>query len=118
MLIDNSLLLSKTSIYESVNRTFFTISGVAIALLASTQTKLYNNEDIRNAIAFIAILILAMNILYGFFNLTDYKIFIDKFKTKDNNDILSIYFEYSIYVMYSLLILLSFVLICNIVMLI
>jgi len=118
MLIDNSLLLSKTSIYESVNRTIYTISGVAIALLASTQTKLYNNEDIKNAIAVIAMLILAMNILYGFFNVTDYKHFIDKFKTKDNNDVLSIYVNYNIYIMYSLLILLSFVLICNIVMVI
>jgi len=118
MLIENSILLSKTSIYESVNRTFFTISGVAIALLASTQTQLYNNENIKNAICVIAMLILAINILYGFFNVTDYKHFIDKFKTKDNNEILGIYIEYSINIMYSLIILLSFVLICNIVMVI
>ena len=35
--IENNILLVKTSIFESVNRTLFTAAGVSLALLASTQ---------------------------------------------------------------------------------
>ena len=35
--IDNNILLVKTSIFESVNRTLFTAVGVSLALLASTH---------------------------------------------------------------------------------
>ena len=39
--IENNILLAKTSIFESVNRTLFTASGVSFALLASIFKLIY-----------------------------------------------------------------------------
>lgn len=116
ILIDNSVLLSKNGIYESINRTIFTITGVALALLASTHTQLYDNVTVKSSIRLIAMLLLFLNILYGFYNVQDYRDFITNFKTKEDNNVLSIYTEYNIYIIYCLLALLISVLICNIIM--
>ena len=109
MVLDDKLILSKTSIFESVNRTFFTSSSFAIALFVSTQTKLYNNDYNRYFIRFIALTILLLNIVYCYLNVNDYSEFIKKIiidKTPINK-----YTKYNIYILYSyLIILLIFIL--------
>ena len=48
--LENNILLSKTSVFESVNRTIFTAVGVVLGLLASTNTNLYTNESYKQFI--------------------------------------------------------------------
>lgn len=115
ILIDNSILLSKCSIYESINRTVFTITGVSLALLASSHTNLYNDDNVKFTVRLIGMLILSLNILYAFYNVQDYGDFISNFKTKEDNNVLSIYTEYNFYIIYGLIILLISILLCNII---
>ena len=74
--IENNILLSKTSIFESTNRTIFTASGVSFALLASTQTNLYIDETSKLIVRAVGLSMLALVVVYGFYNVTDYKNFI------------------------------------------
>jgi hypothetical protein len=115
ILIDNTVLLAKNTIYESINLSVFVFTGISLALLASSHTNLYNDDNVKNSIKIISVLLLFLTILYAFYNVQDYKDFITNFKTKDDNNVLSIYTEYNFYIMYSLLALLSGVLICNII---
>lgn len=111
MVLDDKLILSKTSIFESVNRTFFTSSSFAIALFVSTQTKLYNNDYNRYFIRFIALTILLLNIVYCYLNVNDYSAFIKKIiidKTPINK-----YTTYNIYILYSYLIILLIFMLFN-----
>ncbi len=114
--IDNNILLSKTSIYESVNRTIFTAVGVVLALLASTNTNLYTNENYKKFINIIALAILLLIIIiYSTFNVTDYKNFIDKVNASENITF-NIYTENNIIIQYFFIILFSIIFIINIVM--
>jgi len=115
--IDNSTLLAKNTIFESVNRTVFTAVGISLTLLASTQTNLYTDESAKNIIKIISLCLLAIIIIYGFFNLQDYRNFLDTYKTEDDNGIISIYTENNIIILYVFLLLVSSVLVCNITML-
>lgn len=74
------LILTKESIFESVNRTTFTATGVASALLASTQTQLYEKDYFKVIIKLIALSILLINILYTYNNITDFSNFLKKYK--------------------------------------
>jgi hypothetical protein len=112
--IENNILLAKTSIFESVNRTLFTASGISFALLASTQTNLYVDETHKMIIKVVGLLILALIIVYGFNNISDYKSFIDNYKTKDDNSVINIYTENNFMILYGFLILLFIILIANI----
>jgi len=112
--IENNILLAKNSIYESVNRTLFTASGVSFALLASTQTNLYNDENCKNVIRLTGLSMLALTIVYGFYNVSDYKNFIDNYKTKDDNSVINIHTENILLIIYCYLILLCIVLVANI----
>ena len=112
--IENNILLAKTSIFESVNRTLFTASGISFALLASTQTNLYVDETHKMIIKVVGLLILALIIVYGFNNISDYKSFIDNYKTKDDNSVISIYTENNFMILYGFLILLFIILIADI----
>lgn len=112
--IENNILLAKTSIFESVNRTLFTASGISFALLASTQTNLYVDETHKMIIKVVGLLILALIIAYGFNNISDYKSFIDNYKTKDDNSVINIYTENNFMILYGFLILLFIILIANI----
>ena len=112
--IENNILLAKTSIFESVNRTLFTASGISFALLASTQTNLYVDETHKMIIKVVGLLILALIIVYGFNNISDYKSFIDNYKTKDDNGVINIYTENNFMILYGFLILLLIILIANI----
>jgi hypothetical protein len=113
--IDNTVLLTKNSIYESINLSIFVITGISLALLASSHTNLYNDDNVKNSIKVISVTLLFLAIIYAFYNVQDYKDFITNFKTKEDNNVLSIYTEYNFYIMYGILILLSSVLICNII---
>ena len=112
--IENNILLAKTSIFESVNRTLFTASGISLALLASTQTNLYVDETHKMIIKVVGLSILALIIVYGFNNISDYKSFIDNYKTKDDNSVINIYTENNFMILYGFLILLFIILIANI----
>ena len=114
-IIENNILLSKNSIFESVNRTIFTVAGAAIGLLASTQTSLYNDENIKNIIRITAMALLLLIIIYGYYNVEDYKHFLENYKTKDNNAVIDIYTDININILYIFLILLFIVFVCNIV---
>ena len=115
--IDNNTLLTKNTIFESVNRTVFTAVGISLTLLASTQTNLYTDEYAKNVIKIISLCLLSIIIIYGFFNLQDYRNFLDTYKTEDDNGIISIYTENNITILYVFLLLVSSVLVCNITML-
>jgi len=112
--IENNILLSKTSIFESINRTLFTAAGVSLALLASTQTNLYVEENAKQIIKIVGLLILVLMVIYGFYNVADYKNFIDNYKTNDDNAILNIYTENMVIIQYCFLILLCIVIVYNI----
>jgi hypothetical protein len=112
--IENDILLSKTSIFESVNRTLFTVAGVSFALLASTQTNLYVDETAKLIIRAVGLLMLALIIVYGFYNVSDYKSFIDNYKTKDDNSVISIYTDTNIMILYCFLVLLCVVIVSNV----
>lgn len=112
--IENNILLVKTSIFESVNRTLFTASGVSLALLASTQTNLYIDETYKLIIKAVGLSMLTLIVIYGFYNVSDYKSFIDNYKTKDDNDVISIYTEYNIMILYCFLVLLCVVIVSNV----
>lgn len=113
--IENNILLAKNSIFESVNRTIFTVAGATMGLLASTQTSLYNDENIKNIVRITAMTLLLLIIIYGYYNIEDYKHFLDNYKTKDNNGAISIYTDINMNILYVFLILLFVVFICNIV---
>ena len=98
--IENNILLAKTAIFESVNRTLFTASGVSFALLASTQTNLYNDENSKNVIRLTGLSMLALTIVYGFYNVSDYKNFLDNYKTKDDNSVININTDNNLLIMY------------------
>tara|TARA_B100000795_G_scaffold269298_1_gene258265 strand:- start:14874 stop:15236 length:363 start_codon:yes stop_codon:yes gene_type:complete len=112
--IDNDILLSKNTIFESVNRTVFTAVGISLTLLASTQTNLYTDNSARYFIKIISLCLLSIIIVYGFFNLQDYRYFLDNYKTIDDNGIISIYTESNIIILYLFLLLVSSILVCNI----
>jgi hypothetical protein len=112
--IENNILLAKTAIFESVNRTLFTASGVSFALLASTQTNLYNDENSKNVIRLTGLSMLVLTIVYGFYNVSDYKNFIDNYKTKDDNSVININTENNLLIMYCYLVLLCIVLVANV----
>jgi len=112
--IENNILLAKTAIFESVNRTLFTASGVSFALLASTQTNLYNDENSKNVIRLTGLSMLALTIVYGFYNVSDYKNFLDNYKTKDDNSVININTENNLLIIYCYLVLLCIVLVANI----
>lgn len=112
--IENNILLMKTSIFESVNRTLFTASGVSLALLASTQTNLYVDETTKLIIKAVGLSMLALIIVYSFYNITDYKNFIDNYKTKDDNAVINIYTENMLIIQYCFLVLLCVVIVYNI----
>ena len=112
--IENNILLAKNSIFESVNRTLFTASGVSFALLASTQTNLYNDENSKNIIRLTGLFMLMLAIVYGFYNVSDYKNFLDNYKTKDNNSVINIHTENNLLIIYCYLVLLCIVLVANI----
>lgn len=86
-----NLILLKQSIFESINRTTFTITSVVIALLVSTRTVLYSdNNNIKFIIKLIALLILLLNILYSYNNVNDFKKFLINYKDQyDIADLLS-----------------------------
>ena len=86
-----NLIFQKQNIFESVNRTTFNITTLVIALLASTQTGFYtDNNFIKNVVKFISLLILLLNILYSYNNVNDFKIFLTKYKNDyDVVDLLS-----------------------------
>lgn len=112
--INNSLLLSKSSVYISINRTIFTISGLSIAAMGSSAliNKKKNNILI---VKIVAILILLCGIIYGFNNIIDYKNFINKNKNSINNSLLDISFvNNDINIMITTLILLVIILLCSI----
>ena len=98
--IENNILLAKTAIFESVNRTLFTASGVSLALLASTQTNLYNDENSKNVIRLTGLSMLALTIVYGFYNVSDYKNFLDNYKTKDENSVININTDNNLLIIY------------------
>lgn len=112
--IENNILLSKTSIFESTNRTIFTASGVSFALLASTQTNLYIDETSKLIVRAVGLSMLALVVVYGFYNVTDYKNFIDNYKTKDDNAVISIYTESNIMILYCVLVLLCVIIVSNV----
>jgi len=112
--IENDILLAKTAIFESVNRTLFTASGVSFALLASTQTNLYNDENSKNVIRLTGLSMLALTIVYGFYNVSDYKNFLDNYKTKDDNSFININTDNILLIIYCYLVLLCIVLVANV----
>jgi hypothetical protein len=112
--IENNILLAKTSIFESVNRTLFTAAGVSFALLASTQTNLYNDENSKNVIRLTGLSMLALTIVYGFYNVSDYKNFLDNYKTKDDNSVININTDNILLIMYCYIVLLCIVLVANV----
>jgi len=113
MTIDEKTLLTKNSIFESVNRTFFTSSSFALALYVSTQTKLYKNNFTKITIKLISLIFLFLNILYAFFNVYDYYIFINKNKKYIPSSYINIFTNYNIAIFYFYLILLTFILLFN-----
>jgi len=115
--IENNILLSKTSIYESVNRTIFTAVGVVLALLASTNTNLYTNESYKQFIKMIALAILLLVIIYSVFNVTDYKNFIDRFNVSESS-VHNMYTEGNIIIQYIFVVLLAFIFITNIMLMV
>lgn len=112
--IENNILLVKTSIFESVNRTLFTASSVSLALLASTQTNLYVDETAKLIIRAVGLSMLALIVVYGFYNVSDYKSFIDNYKTKDDNSVISIYTDNNLIILYCFLVLLCVVIVSNV----
>ena len=113
--IENNILLAKTSIFESVNRTLFTASGVSFALLASiSQTNLYVDETAKLIIRAVGLSMLALIVVYGFYNVSDYKSFIDNYKTKDDNGVISIYTDNNLMILYCFLVLLCVVIVSNV----
>lgn len=112
--IENNILLAKTSIYESVNRTLFTASGVSLALLASTQSNLYVDETAKLIIRAVGLSMLILIVIYGFYNVSDYKSFIDNYKTKDDNGVINIYTDNIIMIIYCFLVLLCVVIVSNV----
>tara|TARA_Y100000389_G_scaffold149843_1_gene149309 strand:- start:69 stop:446 length:378 start_codon:yes stop_codon:yes gene_type:complete len=112
--IENDILLAKTAIFESVNRTLFTASGVSFALLASTQTNFYNDENGKNVIRLTGLSMLALTIVYGFYNVSDYKNFLDNYKTKDDNSVININTDNNLLIIYCYLVLLCIVLVSNV----
>ena len=112
--IENNILLVKTSIFESVNRTLFTSSSVSLALLASTQTNLYVDETAKLIIRVVGLSMLALIVVYGFYNVSDYKSFIDNYKTKDDNSVISIYTDNNLIILYCFLVLLCVVIVSNV----
>ena len=74
------LILSKESIFESINLTTFTATGVVSALLASTQTQFYEKDYFKIIIKLIALSILLINILYTYNNINDFDNFLKKYK--------------------------------------
>lgn len=109
-----NIILTKQSIFESVNRTTFTATGVVCTLLASTQTELYKNEYFKMIIKFIALFILLITILYTYNNITDFNIFLKKYKHNYNVDNLL----QKVLYMYILFILLIIILLINLYLLI
>lgn len=112
--IENNILLAKTSIYESVNRTLFTASGVSLALLASSQSNLYVDETAKLIIRAVGLSMLILIVIYGFYNVSDYKSFIDNYKTKDDNGVINIYTDNIIMIIYCFLVLLCVVIVSNV----
>ena len=112
--IENNILLVKTSIFESVNRTLFTASGVSLALLASTQTNLYADETGKLIIKAVGLSMLTLIVIYGFYNVSDYKSFIDNYKTKDDNSVININTDNILLIIYCYLVLLCIVLVANV----
>jgi hypothetical protein len=104
------LILTKLSIFESVNRTTFTITGVVCALLASTQTQFYEKEYFKIIIKLIALSILLINILYTYNNINEFSNFLKKYKDEYNLK----YLQDKVLYMYILFILLIIILLINI----
>ena len=57
---------------------------------------------------------LALIVVYGFYNVSDYKSFIDNYKTKDDNSVISIYTDSNIMILYCVLVLLCVVIVSNV----
>jgi hypothetical protein len=111
MVLDDKLILSKESIFESVHRTFFASSSFAIALFVSTQTKLYNNDYNRYFIRFIALTILLLNIVYFYLTVNDYSKFIKQISIYETY--INKYTTYNIYILYLYLIILLIFMLFN-----
>jgi hypothetical protein len=109
-----SVILTKQGIFESINRTTFTITGIVIALLASTQTQIYNTNNFKFIIRLIALAILLLNILYTHNNISDFNNYISKHKNIYDIGNLSLKIIY----MYMLLLLLIMILLINIYLLV
>jgi len=108
------LILTKQSIFESVNRTTFTATGVVSALLASTQTQFYEKDYFKIIIKLIALSILLINILYTYNNITDFSNFLKNYKNEYDVKNLQEKTQY----MYILFILLIVILLINLYLLI
>jgi Ca2+/Na+ antiporter len=103
-----SVILTKQGIFESINRTTFTITGIVIALLASTQTQIYNTNNFKFIIRIIALAILLINILYTYNNIRDFNNYILKHKNIYDITNLSLKVTY-MYMLLSLLIMILFI---------
>jgi hypothetical protein len=108
------LILTKESIFESINRTTFTATGVVSALLASTQTQFYEKDYFKIIIKLIALSILLINILYTYNNITDFSNFLKKYKNEYDVKNLQEKTQY----MYILFVLLIVILLINLYLLI
>lgn len=108
------LILTKQGIFESVNRTTITITSVFIALLASTQTQIYEKDYFKLIIKLIALLLLCINILYAYNNIDDF----DKFLKKYQNEYDLKNLQQKVQYMYILMLLLIFLVIINLYLLV
>tara|TARA_Y100000389_G_scaffold88546_1_gene84980 strand:- start:2445 stop:2792 length:348 start_codon:yes stop_codon:yes gene_type:complete len=109
------LILTKEGIFESINRTTFTATGLVCALLASTQTQLYETNHFRVMIKLIALSILLINILYTYNNITDFSNFLKKYKQEyDVNNLLQkTQYMYILFVLLILILLMNLYLLIN-----
>lgn len=108
------LILTKENIFEGINRTTFTATGVVSALLASTQTQFYEKDYFKIIIKLIALSILLINILYTYNNITDFSNFLKKYKNEYDVKNLQEKTQY----MYILFVLLIVILLINLYLLI
>lgn len=110
------LILTKQNIFESINRTTFTITAVFIALLASTQTQIYEKDFLKFIVKLIALLILCINILYCYNNINDFDKFLKIYENEYEYEVKKL--QKRIQYMYILMLLLMFLLLINLYLLI
>lgn len=108
------LILAKENIFEGINRTTFTATGVVSALLASTQTQFYEKDYFKLIIKLIALAVLCINILYTYNNINDFDKFLKTYKNEyDVKDL-----QKKVQYMFMLMLLLIFLLMINLYLLI